>query len=200
MREYWAAKGSGQCNNSDADFSASSTRFKGEKYTHTYTHQLTKQQHLRTWLCFSPSKHAVYCFVCKLMTCVSVFGKEGYRDWKRASQSIPSYEKSSVHREAMLQLLHRSDTNSRVDAELVRQANTERNYWRAMLEQVAKTIRFLTERVGNLVYRGSDEVIGSSRNGNYLYILELLAKFDPFLARHINHKANKGQFAKNSSI
>ena len=81
MREYWAAKGSGDCNNLDADFSASSTRFEGEKYNgqcqkslFTYTHQLTKQQHLRTWLCYSPSEHAVYCFACKLMTNVSVFG------------------------------------------------------------------------------------------------------------------------------
>ena len=49
MREYWAVKGSGDCNNSDADFSATSTRFEGEKYNRqcqkslfTYTHQLTK--------------------------------------------------------------------------------------------------------------------------------------------------------------
>ena len=105
----------------------------------------------------------------------------------------------------MIQLLQRSDANCRVDAELVRQVNA--NYWRAVLERVVETIRFLSER--GLAFRGSDEVVGSSRNGNYLGILELLAKFDPFLAQHINHNANKGrvtlpicprQFAKNSSI
>ena len=133
MREYWAAKGSGQCNNSDADFSASSTRFEGEKYNRqcqkslfTYTHQLTKQQHPRAWLCYSTSEHAVYCFACKLMTHVSVFGKQGYKDWKRASQAIPSHEISSAHREAMVQLSERG-----------------------------------------LAFMGSDEVVGSSRNGNY---------------------------------
>ena len=42
-------------------------------------------------------------------------------------------------------------------------------------------------------FRGSDEVIGSPTNGNYLGILELIAKFDPFLAQHINRNANQGR-------
>jgi hypothetical protein len=120
-----------------------------------------------------------------------VFAKPGYKDWKRASQAIPCHENSSAHREATIQLLHRSDANCRVDAELVRQANTERSYWRAVLEHVVETICFLSER--SLAFRGSDEVVGSPRNGNYLGILELLAKFDRFLAQHINQNANKGQ-------
>ena len=56
---------------------------------------------------------------------------------------------------------------------------------------MVETIRFLSAR--GLAFHGSDEVVGSSRNGNYLGILELLAKFDPFLAQHINH--NKGRRA-----
>ena len=198
MREYWAAKGSSQCRNSDADFCATSTRFEGESYNRqcqrslfTYTHELTKQQHCRTWLCYSPSKHAVFCFACKLMTESLVFGKQGYKDWKRASQSIPRHEKSAVHREAMIKLLQRSAAGCRVDVELVRQANAERDYWRAVLERITETIRYLSER--GLPFRGSDEVIGSPKNGNYLGTLELIAMFDPFLAQHINHNANKGR-------
>ena len=52
MREYWAVKGSGDCVNSNADFSKTSTRFEGDSYNRqcrkglfTYTHELTKQQH-----------------------------------------------------------------------------------------------------------------------------------------------------------
>ena len=198
MREYWAAKGSEKCKHSDADFSASSTRFEGDKSNRqcqkilfTYTHQLTKQQHPRTLLCYSLSEQTLYCFACKLMTHVSVWGKQGYKDWKRAFQPIQCHENSSSHREAMVQLLQLSDANSRVDAEQVRQANVERDYWRALLERVVETIRFLSER--GLAFRGSDEVVGSPRNGNYLGILELLAKFDPFQAQHISHNANKGR-------
>ena len=87
MREYWVAKGSSECRNLDADFSASSRKFDGDTYKRqcqkslfTYTHELTKQQHPRTWLCYSPSKHAVFCFACKLMNNSNVFGKQGYKD------------------------------------------------------------------------------------------------------------------------
>ena len=60
-----------------------------------------------------------------------------------------------------------------------------------MLERVTETIRFMSEC--GLSFRGSDDVIGSPANGNYLGILELIAKFDPFLAQHINHNANQGR-------
>jgi hypothetical protein len=52
------------------------------------------------------------------MTESLVFGKQGYKDWKRTSQSIPRHKKSAVHREAMIKLLQRSDAGCRVDAEI----------------------------------------------------------------------------------
>jgi hypothetical protein len=117
MREYWIAKGSSECQNLDADFSATSTRFEGEKYNQQcqkslfmFAHLCTKQQYLRNWLCFSPSMLAIYCFPCKLMTEVELFGKLGCKDWKRATQAILRHEKSAGHRNAMVQLLLRSDT------------------------------------------------------------------------------------------
>ena len=91
----------------------------------------------------------------------------------------------------MIKLLQRSDAGCCVDAELVRQANAKRNYWRAVLEQITETICYLSEH--GLPFRGSDEVIGSPKNGNYLGTLELIAMFDPFLPQHTNHNANKGR-------
>ena len=215
MREYWVAKGSSECRNLDADFSASSSKFERDNYKRqcqkslsvTYTHELTKQQHPRIWLCHSPSKHAVFCFACKLMNDSNVFGKQGYKDWKHASNKIPCHEKSALHLEAMIQLLQRSDAGCRVDVELVNQANAERDYWRTVLQRIVETIRYLSER--GLPFRGSNEIIGSPRNGNYLGTLELLAIFDPFLAQHIKATQTRDevtlpicrrQFAMNLSI
>ena len=42
-------------------------------------------------------------------------------------------------------LLERRNANCRVDAELVKQANAERDYWHAVLERVTETIHFLSE-------------------------------------------------------
>ena len=80
------------------------------------------------------------------MTDSASFGKEGYKDWKHASYCIRRHERSAVHRDAMIQLLQRSDAGCRVDSELVRQADNERDYWRAVLERVTETIRFMSER------------------------------------------------------
>ena len=156
MREYWATRGSSDCSNSDANFSVTSTVLQGDKYKRqcqksmfTYTHQLTKEQHPRTWLCYSPSQHA-----CTVLFCMQAddrclcFWKAGiHNDWKHASQQISRHERSSNHRQAMVQLLQRSDgAKSRVDAELVKQVKTERDYWFSVLERAVETIRFLAER------------------------------------------------------
>ena len=78
----------------------------------------------------------------------------------------------------MIQLLQLSEAGYRVGTELVKQTNAERDYWRAVLERIVETIRYLSER--GLPFRGSNEIIGPPRNGNYLGTMELLAIFDPF--------------------
>lgn len=59
-----------------------------------------------------------------------------------------------------------------------------------VLQRIVSVIKFITAR--GLALRGDDEIIGSSSNGNYLGILELLAEYDPFLATHMKEHANKG--------
>ena len=88
----------------------------------------------------------------------------------------------------MIQLLQHSDAGYRVDSELVRQANAEREYWRAVLQRILETMRYLSQR--SMPFRCLNKIIGSTRNGNYLDTLELLVKFDPFLAQHINHNGS----------
>ena len=65
----------------------------------------------------------------------------------------------------------------------MQQHNAECSYWRVVLERVVEVIKFLAER--GLPFRGQDEIIGSKSNGNYLGVLELISKFDPFLAAHM---------------
>lgn len=43
------------------------------------------------------------------------------------------------------------------------------------------------------IFRGDDELIGSSKNGNFLMSLKLISEFDPFLAQHINKYSNAGR-------
>lgn len=155
-------------------------------------HKLTKEENARTWLCYSCSTGLLFCFSCKVMSGKNgQFVNEGFNDWKNAGNLILRHEESSSHRQCLISMLARKNKRGRVDAELVKQIETERAYWQNILQRVVEIIRFLAER--GLAFRGSDEKVGSPSNGNYLGILELLSKFDPFLAEHINSHANKGK-------
>ena len=59
------------------------------------------------------------------------------------------------------------------------------------MERVIAVICTLAEQ--GLPFRGDNEQFGSPNNGNYLNLLELVAKFDPFLLAHINRYENLDQ-------
>lgn len=57
---------------------------------------------------------------------------------------------------------------------LLWQIVVKQNYWKEVLRHA--------------VFQGHDEKLGSSHNGNYLSLLNLIAKFDPFLQEYLNTK------------
>lgn len=65
----------------------------------------------------------------------------------------------------------------------------EKCYWCEVLKHVVVVIQFLNER--GLPFCGDDEIIGSSHNGKFLGILEVVSQFDPFLVEHINKGKRK---------
>nr|XP_028571626.1 uncharacterized protein LOC114589432 [Podarcis muralis] len=58
------------------------------------------------------------------------------------------------------------------------------------MERIIAVICTLVEQ--GLPFRGDNEHFGSPNNGNYLGLLELVAKFDPFLLAHINRYGHSG--------
>lgn len=74
---------------------------------------------------------------------------------------------------------------------MAKQLQVEIKYWTEVLKRIVEVIRFLSAR--GLAFRGEHEVIGSPNNGNYLGVMELISKFDPFLKEHFNLHANQGR-------
>lgn len=144
----------------------------------------------REWLIYSPSAGMVYCFACKLLSSQCNAFTSGFSDW-RHPERISDHEKSANHRHSMLDLLRRSKNVGTVDASLRRQRDAEEKYWKEVLRRIVAVIKFLSER--GLAFRGDDELLCSSSNGNYLGLLELIAQFDPFLREHIEKYGQKGQ-------
>jgi len=66
----------------------------------------------------------------------------------------------------------------------------EKQYWRHVMERIIVVICTLSER--GLSFRGNNKHSGSPDNGNYLGLLELLAKFDQFPLAQINRYGNSG--------
>jgi len=79
--------------------------------------------------------------------------------------------------------LNKTKLSGRIDSELEKQLTETRDNWKNVLRRIIETLLFLSGR--GLPFRDSDEHLGSNHNRNYLGILELLPKFDPFLAQHI---------------
>jgi len=147
----------------------------------------------RSWLCFSPSNGRVYCFFCKLMGsrgAGSQFVRDGFCDWKHATDRLGAHEQSKDHIEAVLSTSCRAKKAGRMDTELAHEIDRHEHYWRSLLKRLVSVLKYTCER--GLALRGDNEIIGSPHNGNYLGLLELLAEYDDFLGQHIKKHTSRG--------
>ncbi len=201
VQEYWVERGPQFCQNMTADFSGSEQQYKNQKRRFSkslFNRRLVNGENVqRDWLLYSPSKGAVYCFVCRLFggndnNAHSKFGgTDGFNDWKHANDRIVEHEGSESHHKCMLVWITRTAGEGKIDNELKRQYETESQYWSEVLKRVVAVIKFISER--GLGFRGDNRQFGSPQNGNYLGCLELISQFDPFLREHIVRFGNAGK-------
>lgn len=102
-----------------------------------------------------------------------------------------NHENSHEHNRCMFDWVNFMQKSAHIDKTIVDMILTKVKYWTEVLKRDLSAIRFLVDR--GLPFRGSNEIIGSKSNGNYLGVLELIAEFNPFLKQHINVYADKGR-------
>ncbi|CAI6371339.1 unnamed protein product [Macrosiphum euphorbiae] len=201
-RNMYIKKGSKFFQNKDSDFSNSTrnyTESNGKiKVRHLtksiFTRQLKNGENVdRSWLLYSPSKKALFCFVCRLFssTKTGFSCEQGFNDWKHVHTVVLEHENSLMHRESVMTFSVRTKNNGRIDQEISYQINLEVNYWKEALKRIVAVIKFLSSR--GIAFRGENQIIGSQHNGNYLGCLELISQFDPFLLEHLNKYGNQGK-------
>ena len=152
----------------------------------------------RSWLVYSGESDQVFCFCCKL------FGKtlspfcSGINTWEGFSKKLKDHENGISHQECCSQWMLLAEgirNSSTIDKREMNIFFNERRFWRNVLERLIDIALFLSER--NLAFRGSEEVLGSPHNGNFLGIFELLARRDPILKElqdRIKNKNNKDHY------
>ena len=141
----------------------------------------------------------MYCVPCFLLSTddhcgISALAKHPgwdiHKTWKKLKDKIPEHEKSICHknnyvawRNAIKSAQASKSINNYID-----NLKTEIEKWRKILHRILDIILFLSER--GLSFRGSSERIGEANNGNFLGMVELLAKYDSFLNDHISNVRN----------
>lgn len=160
-----------------------------------YRKLLNGEYKYRDWLLYSKSQNSLFCFYCLLFApCKTKFSRSGsgYIDWKNCLLNVMNHEKCIMHRESV-RIWYSRQLNSPncIDNSLKIKIKKEEAYWVKLLHRLIETISFLSIR--GLAFRGDNQMMNSKHNGNYLGCLELISKFDPFLASHIDKYSNKGR-------
>uniref|UniRef100_H3A5Y3 DUF4371 domain-containing protein n=1 Tax=Latimeria chalumnae TaxID=7897 RepID=H3A5Y3_LATCH len=155
----------------------------GRCFSTTYYDITTKAEVklTRTWLCYSPKLDSAYCEPCWLFADCSAPAYDVA--WVSLSSKIEYHETSKIHLDFCL-VYEQWQLHGTIDEDFETQIQKEKNFWRQVLERLINVT--LTLSMCNLAFRGHREVLGHANSGNFLLIMELLAKYDPVLKQLVS--------------
>ncbi|XP_040262252.1 uncharacterized protein LOC121002374 [Bufo bufo] len=156
-----------------------------------------KEQVPRRWVQYSLSTDRIYCFCCKLFdpSPKSKFGMEGINKWQHIGEYLTMHESSPAHISSHQKWIHAENNLKKVqgiDKNLQTQMNQETKRWRDVLERIMAVTQFLASN--NLPFRGSSNKLNTPNNGNFLGLIQLLAKFEPVMKDHIQRIMSQQTF------
>lgn len=147
----------------------------------------------RSWLLYSISEDAVFCFNCKLFSnnTDTPLVQGGFKSWQHLSEHLRRHEKSLshiMHTKQLLSLNKNLSQNNSVDAHHQTLIEMEKIRWQAVLQRIIFCIKYLAKQ--NLGFRGSNCKLFEDNNGNFLQLIQMIAKFDTTLADHLQRVQN----------
>lgn len=151
----------------------------------------TKQYDSYHWLTGCIHSNRLFCFVCLLFSNnKTVWNDIGYADIHNFPTAARKHEQSEKHLESSLKYhtfgKNRIETrlNSQIQIDIDRHnAKVDRN--RNIFQRLIDIVCFLGKQ--ELAFRGHDESASSVNKGNYLEMVDVLAKYDGVLENHIQN-------------
>lgn len=174
-------------------------------HEHYYYAQVNNRKVRRLWISYSPIENKVYCSSCKLFGTLKAqkqsLATEGTNNWPRITEKIklheckPEHLSSEINRGMYI-------SNQRVDKDLQTHKNKFVAENREIVLAVFRAVLYLAKQ--NSAYRGHDEKSTSSNQGNFLELINLLGKYNPYLSHHLckiseNKKKNRLTFLSNNT-
>ncbi|XP_022169729.1 zinc finger MYM-type protein 1-like [Myzus persicae] len=158
-----------------------------------YSRKLSNGEFIdRQWLVYSVSSDRVYCFCCKLFPShatnlrISSLATVGLRDWKHISERLKTHEISQAHIKSAIdwsELRQRLGKLETIDKAHQILLEKEKNHWKEVLKRIIAAIHFLAKH--NDAFRGNTDILYQPNNGKFLGLMEMFAKFDPFIFEHL---------------
>jgi hypothetical protein len=144
----------------------------------------------RHWLIYSQLIDSAFCFCCKLYGKSSVvqLANEGCNNWKHLGGKLEKHKLTPERIKNMntwLEALRWMSRNDGIDNVMLEQIKKEKLYWHAFLTRILAVVQYLAENNG--AFCGKTKKLYQLNNGNFLGLIEMLAKFDPTMQEHICH-------------
>ena len=164
-----------------------------------YTRKMANEEIVpRSWLIYSVKQDKIFCVCCMLFDNLESPFRSGMSTWEGLSKKLKDHETGRRHSEAFAKwanLYRRLTSETAIDHIQLTAFLKERDFWRQVLVRLIDICLFLAQR--NLAFRGSDEVLDSTHNGNFLGLFDLMAKRDPILSelkQRIQDKTTKDHY------
>lgn len=139
----------------------------------------------RHWLCYSTILDAVYCEPCWLFsnTKMDNWRQQGIRDWRGLTTKIKIHETSQSHLSSCY-IYEKWKHNTVIDKDLEEKIKYEACFWAQVLERLINITLTLAKNC--LAFRGHRESLSETYNGNFLSMVQLMAKYDDVLKQVVN--------------
>ncbi|XP_024989297.1 zinc finger MYM-type protein 5-like [Cynara cardunculus var. scolymus] len=141
--------------------------------------------HDRKWLVYSKELDKVFCFCCKLFKedrSKSQLASVGLSDWKHLGQGLSAHENIIEHTTSLgIWSELRLSKNETLDKELQYLIKKDTDHWKEVLVRIIAVVKCLAKN--NIAFRGKNGKLFEESNGNFLGLIEMIAKFDPLRTR-----------------
>nr|KYP47883.1 Zinc finger MYM-type protein 1 [Cajanus cajan] len=146
------------------------------------------------WLEYSQKEDATYCLYCYLMRSHveehkgsgDVFITEGFPNWKKNERfQVHVGGPNSFHNQAWRNCQSLMKQKKHIEVAMCKQSDQTKKEYQIHLTVIVDCIRFLLCQ--GLAFRGNDESMSSSNKGNFLELLDFLAKHNEVIHKVIKN-------------